>query len=432
MKPVALKLFGRLLVGFFLVAFGHGTQAQNASASDAAVLAPPIKARVESLNRSYAGASVTTYSNLQGFLPQGTWNKILVRGRAITMDALGALRLNYETCESGTLVQRQKKSNPIFMGRSSCTADGDWKAHKTEYRLVAINPQTIGVREESAPAGPNWFEIGFSGVDAAQSGRITCPGRQACESMAEDLRGLVTVSHALRDSLARINQAYSGLVFQQASKQGEPRIVVVKMEAVRANFETMHTLQQVCVRRPDQDCDRDKLWRERMALADVSKLALEVTLDEARNVSDDKAVGVAIVKCVGEGCWGVRIGGSGGNIRSGSPTDAIHCRIGDGCRQMKRELEQLVALLQGKGPVSDAPPDAFAKPSLRLQSGPIWVKMETDGTIVVQDAPPHSMQTIGQPPRRTFPPSHPHYNYVLRTLGPFTPGDDFRPTLAGR
>jgi hypothetical protein len=518
MKPAALKLFGQLLVGFFLVAFGHGAQAQNvcgnnlgaqakgtigsmveeggalsiiprgdyekscprisalryigarallsdckvgkpfiivgglrpkdgnyvlegdvircdavaapASASEATVVSPQIRARVERLNQAFSGVSLTTYSNLQGFLPQGTWNKVLIRGRAITMDARAGLRLKYETCESGTLVQRQRKSNPIVTTRSSCTAAGDWKARDTEYRLVAIKLPTIGVREKSAPAGSNWFEIEFSGVDTAQSGFIACSGRQACESMAEDLRGLVTVAHTLRDTLARINQAYNGLVFQQAGKQGEPRIAVVKMEAVRANFETMHTLQQACVRRPDQDCDRDQLWRERMALVDLSKLALEVTLDETRDVSDDKAVGAAIVKCAGDGCWDVRLGGSGGNIRSGRPTDAIHCRIGEGCREMKRELEQLVALLQGKGPVSDAPPDAIAKPSLRPRSGPIWVKMETDGTIVVQDAPPHLMQTIGQPPRRTFPPSHPRYNYVLRTLGPFTPGDDFRQTLS--
>jgi hypothetical protein len=382
------------------------------------------------LNQAFSGGSLTTYSNLQGFLPQGTWNKVLIRGRAITMDARGLLRLKYETCESGTLVQRQRKSNPIFMGRSSCTADGDWKAHETEYRLVAINLPTIGVREKSAPAGPNWFEIGFSGADAAQSGFIACPGRQACDSMAADLRGLVTAAHTLRDTLARINQAYSGLVFQQAGKQGEPRIAVVKMEAVRANFETMHTLQQVCVRRPDQDCDRDKLWRERMALVDLSKLALEVTLDETRDVSDDKAVGVAIIKCAGDGCWDVRLGGSGGTIRSGRPSDAIHCRIGDGCREMKRELEQLLALVRGKDPVSDARPDAIARPSLVPQSALIWVKMQTDGTIVVLHSPPHSMQTIAQPPGRTFPPSHPRYNEILRALGPFTAGDDFRQTLS--
>jgi hypothetical protein len=316
------------------------------------------------------------------------------------------------------------------MSRSSCTAAGDWKAQEREYRLVAIRLPTIGVREKSAPAGPNWLEIEFSGADAAQSGFIACPGRQACDSMVEDLRGLATLAQSLRDSLARINRAYSGLVLQQASKQGEPRIAVVKMEAVNANFETMHTLQQMCVRRPDQDCDRDKLWRERMALVDLSKLASEVTLDETRVVSDDKAVGVAIVKCVGAGCWDVRLGGSGGTIRNGSPTDAIHCRIGDGCREMKRELEQLLALVHGKDPVSDARPDANAMPSLGPRSGPIWVKMETDGTIVVQHAPPHAMQTIGQPPRRTFPPSHPRYNHVLQALGPFTPGDDFRQTLS--
>ena len=256
--------------------------------------------------------SFTTYSNLQGFLPQGTWNKVLIRGRAITMDARGGLRLKYETCESGTLVQGRRKSNPIFMTRSSCAAAGDWKAQEREYRLVAIKLPTLGVREKSAPAGANWFEIEFSGVDAAQSGFISCPARQACESMAEDLRGLVTVAQALRDTLARINQAYSGLVFQRASKQGEPRIVVVKMEAVWANFETMHTLQQACVRRPDRDCDRDQLWRERMALVDLSKLAHEVTLDETRDVSDDKTVGVAIIKCGGAGCWDVRLGGKGG------------------------------------------------------------------------------------------------------------------------
>ncbi len=397
------------------------------SASDATVASPSIVARVERLSRAFSDVSLTTYSNLQGFLPQGTWNKILIRGRAITVDVRGGLHLKYETCESGTLVQGQRKSNPTFMTRSSCTGAGDWKAHEREYRLVAIRLPTIGVREKSAPAGPSWFEIEFSGADTAQSGFISCPGRQACESMAEDLRGLVTVAHTLRDTLARINKAYSGLVFQQASKQGEPRIAVVKMEAVRANFETMHTLQKVCVRRPDQDCDRDQLWRERMALVKLSKLALEVTLDETRDVSDDRAVGVANVKCSGEGCWDVRLGGSGGNIRSGRPRDAIHCRIGDGCREMKRELEQLVALLQGKDPASDARPDAIAKPSLgpRPQT---WAKMESDGTIVVQQYPPHSIQT--HPPALAFPPSHPRYGSVLRELGPFTPGEDFRQKLS--
>ena len=51
--------------------------------------------------------------DLQGFLPHGTWNKILIRGRAITVDVRAGLHLKYETCESGTLVQGQGSPIPL-------------------------------------------------------------------------------------------------------------------------------------------------------------------------------------------------------------------------------------------------------------------------------------------------------------------------------
>ena len=230
----------------------------------------------------------------------------------------------------------------------------------------------------------------------------------------------MTVTHTLRDTVARISQAYSGLMYQQAGKQGEPRIAVVKMQAVRANFETMHTLQQVCVRRPDQDCDRDQLWRERIALVDLSKLALEVTLDETRFVSDDKTVGVAILKCGGDGCWNVRLGGSGGNIRSGRPSEPIHCRIGDGCKEMKRELEQLIALAHGR-------PDANATP-------PSVEGAQRKEPVIIGDATMTEDRTIIVRLRRTadgidvsgvvkYPVGDPSYLKVLNHLGGMNPGD---------
>jgi hypothetical protein len=506
MKRVALKLSGRVLIGFFLVAFGHGAQAQNVcgdnvgaqakgtigsmveeggalsiiprgvyektcsqisairyigarallsdckvgkpftivgglrpkdgkyvlegdvircdavtapgSASEATVASPALAARVERLNRAFSEVSLTTYSNLQGFLPKGTWNVVLVRGRAITVDVRAGLHLKSETCESGTLVQAQGTSNPIVMTKSSCAAAGDWHAQELEYALASIKLPTIAVREKKPPVGPNWFAIEFSRGDAAQSGSFFCPGRQACESMAEDLRGLVTVTHTLRDTVAHINQAYGGLVFQQAGKPGESRIAVVKMEAARANFATMHTLQQVCVRRPDQDCDRDQLWRERMALVDLFKLAPEVTLDKMRFVSDDKTVGVAILKCGGDGCWDVRLGGTGGNIRSGRPSEPIHCKVGDGCKEMKRKLEQLIALAHGR---SDAKATSVegAQPNERPIIGD--ATMTEDRTIIVRLR--RTADGINVSGVVKYPVGDPNYQKVLNHLGGMNPGD---------
>src|SRR5687768_9453697 len=68
MKPVALTLGTGLLMGLFVVAFGHGAQAASVtapgSASDETAASPQIQAHVERLNRAFSGFSFTTYSNL--------------------------------------------------------------------------------------------------------------------------------------------------------------------------------------------------------------------------------------------------------------------------------------------------------------------------------------------------------------------------------
>jgi hypothetical protein len=54
-----------------------------------------------------------------------------------------------------------------------------------------------------------------------------------------------------------------------------------------------------------------------------------------------------------------------------------------------------------------------------------WVKMEQDGTIVVQQFP----DSVLEPTQLKYPRSHPRYDEVLRHVGPITPGDDSRPRL---
>jgi hypothetical protein len=396
---------------------------ESGAASDV-VASPQIQARVERLNDAYSGVSLTSFDS-----GGDKWSKTLFRGRAIAIDANASLHLKYETCASGSLVQGRSKSNPVVTTQSSCATAGDWLAQEVEYPLASIKLPTVAVREKSAPVGSNWFELEFSSDHTAQLDSISCPGREACNSMAEDLSGLVTVVQALRAALARANEAYRGLVLQQqASSQDQIRIVTAKTEAIRANLSALHTHQQVCVRRPDQDCDRDQLWRERIALVDPSKLAPEVTLDEMRFASDDKTMGGVMVKCASAGCWNVRTGGSGGNISSGRPQEEIHCRIGDGCRTLKRELEQLVALVQGKGTSLDGRPDAHTAPGQvdggRAKESPIIgdATMTEDRTIVVQMRRTADGKNVSGVAKYAV--GDPHYHEVLNHLGGMNPGDN--------
>jgi hypothetical protein len=245
--------------------------------------------------------------------------------------------------------------------------------------------------------------------------------------MAEDVRGLVKALQAFRDAVVRLNRAYHGIVFaKQVTVRNQTRVVESKAEAIEANLVRLRTKQQACLRSSAQDCSRDKLWAERMTVADIEKVAPTVDIDETRMISDDKTVAVIVVKCREGGCWSMRTGGDGGRIIEGRPAEQIHCRIGDGCRQMKRDLEQLIALanapdtLAGKAGAGDRLAAPGQLPPVLLR---VTAKLEPDGTIEIRYRhdglmgllESHANNSGGETVLR-YPPSHPSYKIIMDNI----------------
>jgi hypothetical protein len=152
MNPVVPGLFfSRLLLGFFIVAIGHGAQAavsEQPSEGGAGVASPRIKAHVEGLNRAFSGVSFTAYWKIDDPVIN-VWAKILIRGRAVTIDARGGLRLKHETCASRRLLEIADVPKPrlVEQNLSACAELGDWQVHESVYALASVQLPTIAVRE---------------------------------------------------------------------------------------------------------------------------------------------------------------------------------------------------------------------------------------------------------------------------------------------
>lgn len=336
----------------------------------AAAASPEISARVDRLDRAFREVSVTTF---EAGLAEGMWEKFLIRGKGITLDENATLHVKYNRCRALSIVglyserdirdmPARHSHDPEPMTSSNFECEGEyWKSEagqkEAKYVLVNIELPTIVVSEKSGPrkSGPysaKWFEIEFTYIGktgfAVLGTSIECPSQQACAAMADDLRALVKAVQTMAAAIARISENYRGIVFQSSS---EGHTLVAKADLIDAGLARLRTRQQVCVRSQEQDCDRDKLWRERVAVADITKLASAVEIDEVRFVSVDKTIGIVTVNCGDGGYWGERIGGEGGKITGGRQHEQIFCKISDGCQQMKRDLEQLIALATAK----DAP-----------------------------------------------------------------------------
>jgi hypothetical protein len=338
----------------------------------AAVASPETSARVDRMDRAFREVSVTTFEGVV----EGVWENFLIRGRSIALDDENAtLHVKYSRCKALSINGlRSERDNPLTSSNFECEGE-HWKSEaaqkEAKYALVNIELPSIVVSEKSGPQkrGPysaKWFEIEFTYIGengfAVVGTSIECPSQLTCEAMAADLRPLVKAVQTMRDAITRVGENYRGIVFQNSS---EGHTLVAKADLIDAGLARLRTRQQVCLRSQEQDCDRDKLWRERVAVADITKLASAVEIDEVRAVSDDKTIGIVTVNCGDGGCWGERIGGEGGKITGGRQHEQIFCKIGDGCHQMKRDLEQLITLATAKDapvPKGEAPAGNAAPP----------------------------------------------------------------------
>jgi hypothetical protein len=336
----------------------------------AAVASPETSARVARLDRAFRDVSITTFEPWA----EGGWERYLVRGRGITFDKNGRLFVKYDKCKNLTIAGlRSERDNPVTTIRPCEGAY--WEPHEAKYVLFNIEPATIAVSEKSGPQkrGPysaNWFQIEFVYIGengfAVPDASIECSSQRVCEAMAEDLRALVKTVQALSAAIASISGHYRGLVFQTSDGSAT---LVAKAELVDANFARLRTRQQVCVRKRGQDCDASHLWIERTAVAEITKLASLVTIDDTHVVSDNKTIGIVTVRCAEAGCWKTRIGGDGGKITTGLRSEQIHCKIGDGCEQMKKNLELLIALATASEHAQQSCDEAKSEKAAKVDNG---------------------------------------------------------------
>jgi hypothetical protein len=411
----------------------------------AAVASPETSARVARLDRAFRDVSITTFEAMV----EGMWEKYLIRGKGITLDENARLVVKTDRCKNQSIVGlRSERDNPVF---TTFPCEGaTWKPSEAKYMLANIKLPTIVVTEKNGPQrrGPysaEWFQIEFVYIGengfAVLGTAIECPHRQACEAMAEDLRALVKTVQMFSNAITSISGEYRGLVFQTSDGSAT---LVAKTELIDANFERLRTRQQVCVRKQGQDCDGSHLWLERTAVADITKLASFVTIDDSQVVSEDRTIGIVAVRCAEAGCWKTRIGGDGGKITTGLQSEQIHCKIGAGCEQMKKDLELLIALATASEHARPSRDEAESEKAAKVDNGSTklpqlpaccvstpgdkpradnvapdgvlppanilaMAQLEQDGTVNIsytEPGPGHREVTL------RYPPDHPKYNEV--------------------